>query len=195
VLDLQGFLHHLHRLASSCDGDLGELAEHIADVTEMLEQAVPGSAGLQLTVVQAGLPVTLDATPLITEGDPAATSLGVPLPLLSPAFEPGGRVVFYSTVPGALVDLAVDLARLLSRTDAAAVELDADLPLVHGGPPLTGLDDVVTVNRALGVLIDQGQRPDEAHQALHDRAAAHGLTPLALARRLLARRLLGRRPF
>ena len=186
MIDAQGFLHQLHRLASSSDGDLGELAEQIADVTEMLEQAVPGSAGLQLTVVQAGLPVTLDATPLTTEGDPAATSLGVPLPLLSPAFQPGGRVVFYSTVPGALVDLAADLTRLLGRTEgAAAVELDVDLPLVHGGPPLTSLDDVVTVNRALGVLIGQGQHPDEAHQALHDRAAADGLTPLALARRLL----------
>ena len=90
---------------------------------------------------------------------------------------------------GALVDLAADLTHHLTGTgpDPGLLELDADLPLVPGGPLLTGLGDLITVNQAHGVLIDQGEAPDTADQALRRRAAAAHLTPLMFARHLLDR--------
>ena len=190
MLDFRNFATHLDQLAGDVDGDLGEIAEHLDELTDALEQVVSGSAGLQLTVVRFGHPVTFDATPAKLGGQ-ATTSLRVPLPLLSPKFEPGGQTVFYSTVPGALVDLAADLTHTLTTTGTgagvSAVALDIDLPLVPGGPLITGLGDLITINQAHGVLIDQGQHPDTAAQALHHRAAAAGLTPLVFARRLLDR--------
>jgi len=189
VLNSRSFLTYLHELAGDVDGDLSGVAEHLDELTDTLEQVVPGFAGLQLTVVRFGHPVTLDAT-RTEPGHRVVSSLRVPLPLLSLEFEPGGQTVFYSAVPGALLDLAADLTHLLvsrahAGTAGAVVELDVDLPLVPGGPLLTGLGDLITVNQAHGVLIDQGEDPGTADQALRRGAAAAGLTPLVFARRLL----------
>jgi len=185
----RNLLTDLHQLARHVDDDLGELAEHLADVTDTLDHRVSGSAGLQLTVIRLGLPITLDAT-ATKPGDHAVTSLRLPLPLLSPKFEPGGRAVLYSTAPGTLVNLAADLTCGLIHSGSrnAVPELDVDLPLVPGGPLLTGFDDLSTLNRALGVLIDQGQLPDAAYQTLSSQAAAAHLTVLALAHQVLGRR-------
>lgn len=98
-------------------------------------------------------------------------------------------MVSYSTVTGALVDLAADLAYVLDRTQtrAADVELNVDLPPITSATMLTGLDDLTTLNCAAGVLIGQGQHPDTADQVLRSRAAAAGTTTLALANQLLDR--------
>ena len=93
MLNPRSFLTCLHELAGGVDGDLNEVGEHLDELTATLEQVVPGSAGLQLTVVRFGHPVTLDAT-LAERGHRAVTSLRVPLPLLSRVFEAGGRIVF-----------------------------------------------------------------------------------------------------
>ncbi|SDT10202.1 hypothetical protein SAMN04488543_3036 [Friedmanniella luteola] len=158
---------------------------------------MPGHAGLRLTVVHSGHPVTLTAV-TAERAEATRTSLGLPLPLLSPAYEPGGKAAFYSTVPGAFVDLAADLTYVLdrSRTRAVTIELDGDLPLVTSGVLVTGLEDLAALNRAAGILIARGQDPGTAPQALRTRAGVAGLTPLAYAHRLLGRedRIAGRRP-
>jgi hypothetical protein len=180
-VDHRHLLTQLHRLTGSLDGERPVLENQLIALTQILRRAVAGSAGLRLTVVHCGHSVTLDAT----DAD-ARTSLGLPLPVLSPDHEPGGRAVFYSSVPGALDDLAADLTHVLGRGRGLAVtaELDADLPAGTGGWLITGLDELATLNRAAGVLIDQGHHPDAVHQVLRGRAAA-GLTPLAHARQLL----------
>lgn len=61
-----------------------------------------------------------------------------------------------------------------------------------GDPPLSpvvskisGLTEYAAVNRAVGVLIDQGNHPDRAHAELRRAAAHDGLTPPDYAARLL----------
>jgi hypothetical protein len=50
---------------------------------------------------------------------------------------------------------------------------------------VTGLDDLSTINRAAGILIDQGHEPDQAHAALRRHAAAAGVETHVYAARLL----------
>ena len=50
---------------------------------------------------------------------------------------------------------------------------------------VTGLDDLSTINRAIGILIDQGHHPDQAHATLGQYAAAAGVAIHVYAARLL----------
>jgi hypothetical protein len=187
-LDNRDLLSPLERLIENLGSDPGDLHANLAALSAALDRAVSGSTGLQLTVVHSGHPVTLTAT-VAERVEATTTSLRLPLPLLSPVYEPGGRAVFYSSVQGTFVDLAADLTYVLdrARTHPVTIELDGDLPLMTSGVLVTGLDDLATLNRAAGILIAQGQHPDTAPQALRSRAAAAGLTPLAYARQLLGR--------
>lgn len=167
------------------DADQPDLAEHLAGLAAALQQAVPGYVGLRVTVVHTGLPVTLT----VPGQGKACSSLGIPLTLLSDAYAAGGRVVFYSAVPRAFVDLAADLTHLLDptqiRPDMVEVDVDVDQPLSFGAAMPAGLEDLATLHRALGYLIGQGNDPDTAHETLRVRAAAAGLTMAAFARQLL----------
>lgn len=70
---------------------------------------------------------------------------------------------------------------------AGVIVLDADLPPHTVVSQLTGLREVSTINRAVGVLIDRGHNPDDADAALHRHAAAAGLATHLYAARLLRR--------
>jgi hypothetical protein len=65
------------------------------------------------------------------------------------------------------------------------IELDADLPPLTRDSGISGLADLSTINHAVGVLIANGHHPDDAHDTLRRQAAASGLTPHALAARML----------
>jgi hypothetical protein len=175
----------LRQLVTRTQEEPSTLVDATTELTAVLGQTVSGFAGLRITVVHSDVPVTLA---LVAPGvaGPAATSVAVPLLLLSADHRPGGRVVLYSSVPGAFVDLAADLAFVLDRRREAEehVELDADLPL-PATSGLTGLDDLATLHRALGHLIDQGHHPDTVEAALRSLASAAGVAPLAFARLLL----------
>lgn len=67
------------------------------------------------------------------------------------------------------------------------IELDADLPPPTRESGISGLADLSTINQAVGVLIANGHRPDDAHNTLRRQAAAAGLTPHAWAARMLRR--------
>ena len=119
---------------------------------------------------------------------------------LGPGFDPQSRIVFYAGTPGAFVDLAADLdylhrARARSTAYAAdgdrdghrpAVRLDIDLPPVSVVSGFSGLIEYATINRAVGVLIDRGHHPDQAHAVLRRGAATEGLALPDYAARLLA---------
>jgi hypothetical protein len=70
---------------------------------------------------------------------------------------------------------------------AGVIVLDADLPPHTLVSQWTGLHEVSTINRAIGVLIDRGHPPDDAHAALRRHAAAAGVDPHIYAARLLRR--------
>ena len=69
---------------------------------------------------------------------------------------------------------------------------DADLPPDGRTFSLSGVAELSTVNRAVGVLINQGNHPDDAHESLRGHAARAGLEPYDWATRLLQRTRAGR---
>jgi hypothetical protein len=73
------------------------------------------------------------------------------------------------------------------RDGQVSIVLDADLPPRTSVSGLTGLDDGSVINRAIGMLIDQGHHPDEAHATLYRHAAAAGVEPHIYAAQLLRR--------
>jgi hypothetical protein len=67
------------------------------------------------------------------------------------------------------------------------IVLDDDLPPPSAISGLVGLDELTMINRAAGILIDQGHHPNQAHAALLGHAAAAGVQPHIYAARLLRR--------
>jgi hypothetical protein len=195
-------------LALTIDGPDPLLSDELARLTADLTSTVSGYACLQITIVHTGQPVTL--TVLHDDeveqgadergdggegsGRPVTTSVGVRLSSMSAGFDLGSRAVIFGRTRGALVDLAADLAFALDaradrqpgdRGGGHAVDLDADLPLIAERTELTGLAELATLHRAIGLLIDQGQHPDAAADTLVSRAGTTGLTPHAYAVHLL----------
>lgn len=66
-----------------------------------------------------------------------------------------------------------------------AIVLDADLPPTTTMSGLVGLDQLSTVERALGIMIDHGHHPDHADATLRREAGAAGVEPHIYAARLL----------
>ena len=191
-------LSPLDALAQSLDMQDGQVESSVTELVEILTKSIPSYCGLRLTFTRHGYPVVLS---IFTPGlqQQPVTSLRAPIAAFARAdgsspHEAGSQVVFYATVPGALVDLAADLSYALrsgmaGQAGAAdpAVILDDDLPVTDLRSGLTGLGHVSTINRAVGLLIGEGHPPDEAHTTLRQQAAAGDL-PL----HLYAASILGR---
>ena len=205
-------LRDLLHLSSSVELDEDELGARLAALVTALRAAVASYRGMYLTVVEGDQPVSLSAFHS-TEDGAITTSLRLPFAALAPGFQVGSRVVFYAARPGAFVDLAADLGHALHapiifdgprprltespegdgqhgdghRDGDMSIVLDADLPPATLVSRLTGLDDASTINRAVGMLIDQGHHPDEAHATLHRHAVTARVEPHIYAARLLRR--------
>ena len=179
---------HLRDLVESV-GAGDTLSGPLAALVEDLRTAVSSYQGLRLTLVLDGWPVTLTAFDYI-DGQRPAASLRLALSELGPGFDPQSWIVFYAGTPGAFVDLAADLDYLHRAREPGshpsgvdgdrdghrpAVRLDVDLPPVSVVSGFSGLIEYATINRAVGVLIDRGHRPDHAHAVLRRAAAADGL--------------------
>lgn len=67
------------------------------------------------------------------------------------------------------------------------IVLDADLPPQTSESRLSGMQEMSTINRAVGMLIDQGHHPDDAHSVLRRHAAAAGVDTHVYAAQLLRR--------
>jgi hypothetical protein len=203
---------HLVSNGISLDDDARDdaLDESLAAFTAVVEVAVPSYLGLQMTIGQNGHPVTLTR---ITPHPTAATSVRLPLTALGPKFDSRSRVTLYAATAGAFVDLAADLSYALHlptctnrSTDVGSsdgddqrhdrvgsdrqITLDADMPpspLASGVYELSGLSELSIINRAIGVLIGQGQHPDDAADTLRRDAFREGLESHSYAARLLKR--------
>lgn len=180
-------LSHLHQLAAGAGEQPSAVADALTALATDLRDTVSGYVGVALTLVHGGQPVVVTA---VSPGqvETVATSLGLPLRLLSPGFEVGSRAVFYSTTPGSLVDLAADLRHVLSPGAAAHApvpELDVDLPAARARSGISGLNELAAVNRAIGVLLEQGHDPDSGLDLLHQRALAAGVPVHVVAAELL----------
>jgi hypothetical protein len=203
---------HFHPFSNSIGLDGNALDDaldvSLAAFTADIEAAVPSYLGLQLTIGQSGHPVTLTR---ITPHRAVTTSLRVPLTVFGPRFDSESRITLYAATAGAFVDLAADLSyalHLRSSTDRSIdaagssdgddrrhgqvdsdrrITLDADVPLSPLASGVSGLSELSTINRAIGVLIGRGHHPDLASHTLRRNAFREGLEPHRYAARVLGR--------
>ncbi len=195
-------LLHLQNLAATSDDD-STVHDALALLVSHLTATLESYCGLHVKVADHEWPVTITA--FAQDAAPPATSLRLPLRLVSRLQAGSSCIVFYAARPGALVDLAADLSHALgvpatTSTSARAgvpaatgggetadVRLDGDLPPVSMTSGIAGLEELSTVNLALGVLIDHGHRLKDAQEILRGGASAAGTDTHQFARRLLGR--------
>ena len=205
-------LRDLLQLSSSIGLDDDALGAPLVTLVGELRAAVPSYRGLHLTIIENCHPISLTAFLPSQDGDSIKTSLRVGFAALGQGFDGESCAVFYAATPGAFVDMAADFAYALdtppvtsndpARSDDSSdrqaqhgdrcdghrpIVLDADLPPPTTMSGMVGLDDLTTVNRAVGILIDQGHHPNQAHAALLSRATAAGVDAHIYAARLLRR--------
>jgi hypothetical protein len=200
-------LAHLQDLTASIGQDDQDLDDSLAALTAALRSTANSYSGFQLTIVESQWSVTLTAFS-DSHDLPVRTSLRLPLGLVSRRVDGESRVVFFAGTPGAFTDLAADLSYTLGgipvdqaspavngvdqrgpRVDGQrrAIELDTDLPLLSRKSGLTGLAELTVLNRAIGILVDQGHDTEQAHELLRRDAAAAGVEPQVYAARILRR--------
>jgi hypothetical protein len=183
-----------------------DLDDTLVALTIALRSTAASYCGLQLTIFENQSPVTLTA---FTDGQDGlvGTSLRLPLGLVS-SVDGGSRVVFFASTPGAFTDLAADLSHALGRIPVGqasptvdgvdhggmhvdghrrVIELDVDLPPRSRVSGLTGLVELTVLNRAIGMLVAQGDDIEQAHQVLRREAAAARVEPHIYAAQILRR--------
>jgi len=198
-------LTHVRDLTASVGQDDRGLSDTLVALTTALRSTASSYCGFQLIIVENEWPVTLTA---FDDGHdaPIGTSLRLPLGLVSRMVDGESRVVFFAGTPGAFTDLAADLSHALggipvngrsstannaddhgTRVDGhrKVIELDIDLLPASRTSGLTGLAELTVLNRALGMLIQQGHDIEQAHQLLRREAAAAGVEPHIHAARIL----------
>jgi hypothetical protein len=197
--------NQLAQFANSVGLDAEILHLPLTNLVADLRAVIPSYRGLQVTILFSDQPVTLtELIPQQTDGA-VTTSLQVPLSLLGPGHDEGSRIIFYASTPGAFVDLAADLGYVLkaavrtdhldgAASDAApyaelpiSLVLDGDLSPDLADSGLTGLPELSSINRALGILIDRGHNAGDAYDILRLEATAAGVATHVFAARKLMR--------
>ncbi len=142
--------------------------------------AVPSYLGLTMRLIIDDHPLTLTTM----DPSPVATSLLLPLSAVGDV-EPGSVMVFYAATPGAFIDIAADVSFALGL-DLGEIVLDQHLTPSSDPAGLSsqtgvqGLAEMSTLNQAIGILIEQGHAPEQAHAEL-ERLAHHAQTTVAAA--------------
>ncbi len=205
-------LRDLRELSSSIGVDDDAILSSLEALLSALQAAVPSCLGLSVTI-NGDAPIHLNTFRPTEDGEQVTSSLRLPLPALAPGFAAGSRIVFYATTPGAFVDLGADVEYALEhrfragagadgdghealagdgaggagRLARSGVVLDADLPPPTSRSGLSGLEELATINQAIGFLIAEGHDLDEARALLQQRAAAAGTDLHVYAAQLLER--------
>lgn len=189
-------------------------ADAADDVQQTLSDAVPACLGFQLDLVDHGLAVTLTSFQPLVKAVDVVTSLHIPLLLLGllrfpptvsdtrpTRFDPGSSLTLFGARSGAFVDLAADFGHALKsarerlpgqdhahrHSPPDAVTLDRHLIPSSMTSGFAGTEDLATINRAVGYLIEQGHDAAAALAELGRRAAAAEVTVLVYAAQLLGR--------
>jgi len=157
-----------------------ELSRSLRSLAQDAGKAVSSYLGLSITVTIDGHDVTMTSLTDMVEPRDISSSLRVPLESFVPHLN--GTVVFYASRPDAFVELATDLGTEVAGAGDAGVEAGPE-PLVSG---VTGARELSSVHRAIGVLMDRGFLPEDAHRELVDRSQREGVAVLVVAERLLS---------
>ncbi len=171
-------LSALTATSGEADTDLQAILEVLVDD---LVSAVPSFVGLTMTQRFDGFAVTTT----VMDRDPgrlACSSLALPVDTGGPD-KPACTVVFFAGEAGAFVQFAAGMQRI-NGPDPRVV-LDGPLPHPLPKSGVTGLADLSSVNRAIGVLITRGYFPDEARAELRRRVGESPDNVPDVARRVL----------
>jgi hypothetical protein len=184
----------LRLLDEVLDGSAPDLVTTLVRVISEAALAVPSYLGLSVLVRHED-ESSLELTTLdVPRPDRIGTSLRFTLGG-DPAMGDGRiaviDLVLYAAQPGALVDLAADLAWLTGR-QADEFRLDVDLVGPQEGPR-SSLTSWSTVNQARGVLMSGGLTVGESDLELDARAAAASISRSLAAADLLAE-VVSRKP-
>ena len=181
-------------LTEVLDASASDVAATLSGLVAEVTGSLPSFVGLSVLVGDHDTRVQV--TTIKDPADAALIRTSLRFRLLGEARHDGpatasGVLVVYAAQPGALVDLAADLAWLTARPLSDA-RLDEDLD----GPVTTSREGSLTpqstVNQALGVLMGDGLTKEEAGAELDARAAANGVESHLAAAEILAS-LPGRR--
>ena len=173
--------------------DLAALAEALdepgADLRVLLHQLAADAKFAVATFIGLTVRLTVDGESSnltvfeigAASGDVRASVL---LPLQATTVD-GVRadLVLYASTPGALTDLAADLAWLSGR-DLTEFALDQHL-LAPERDEVEGLFARSLINQALGMLIARGHTPEQAERELDAGAARHAVDRHVAARQIL----------
>lgn len=171
-------------LSDALDDPVTDLQAVLDVLADDLAAAVPSYLGLTVTLYVDGNAVvfsTLDAGNTVE----IRASLLLPLAPLGATISTGS-VIFYSGADGAFIDLADD-ARWIFNLNGHPV-LDAHLPSAAAlaePPGIRGLADLGDINQAVGMFVEEGLTPPQAHTELRRRAIGNSQSLPAAARQLL----------
>ena len=153
----------LDPLNAALEGSGDDLTAILAVLIDDVTAAVPSFTGLYIAITAAaGYPITITTT---DHAAVARASMLLPLHLISGLPAPS-HIVFYAAQPGAFTDLAAD-TRNSYHLDGQ-IEIDRHLP--PPDPDCTAAAAAIAAERrsaidqAVGVLIDQGHPPEQAHR-------------------------------
>ncbi len=168
-------------LSDALDDPISDLQAVLSVLTDDLAAAIPTYLGLTVTLHVQDDSVIVST--LDTGHVDVRASLLLPLSAVG-ASEATGSVAFYSGTCGAFIDLADD-AKWIFNLDGPPV-LDAHLPAAGSDPGgIRGLTALSDLNQAVGVLIEDGHTPHDAHTELRRRAHRAGQSIPDAAARLL----------
>ncbi|CAO5158918.1 ANTAR domain-containing protein [Frankia sp. AiPs1] len=170
-------------ISTAWAADLAALTESLdepgTDISQTLRQlaadtkiAVHSYLGLSAILSVGGRRLEFTALEEDAEPEDIRASLRISFPpALSGSEDPAATasLILFAAMPGAFLDLATDLSWLtgsLDGLDTAAFVLDEDLTVPHDPAPPSGLKARSTIDQAIGVLISQGNTPEQAHHHL-----------------------------
>lgn len=175
----------LAMLSDVLESSSSDIAATLSGLVSAAARSVPSFVGLSMWV---GHPETRVEITTIDDAAQAArirTSLRFPLHDRDRPESGGGVLLVYAAHPGALVDLAADLAWLTGRPLGDA-RIDEDLEGPSAQLSESALSRLSTVNQAVGVLIGGGLTQQEALAELDARAIALGVERHLVAAVILA---------
>jgi hypothetical protein len=168
-----GALRFIVDISSALATDLQSLTDGFGqtDLTALLTQvvddvgrAVRSYAGMTLTIVDDGRPFTMTVMNDGNGPQDVVSSAALQLDAVDGA-ERGSEIVFYARCTGGLVDFAADLSYAL-HLPLTAIEVDGHRPPAATDGGLSGLTELMHLNQAVGILIEQGFTAEEAHVEL-----------------------------
>jgi hypothetical protein len=175
---------------------LGVLTEALdepgTDIAHSLQQlalaaavAIPTFRGLSVLVPHSDPPFTVTTLADGVKAGDIRTSLQVLLPTMGADHDAASvAVILYAAAPGTFVDLAADLAWLTGRP-MSEVTLDGHLTVPAAADIGAQLHAASDINQAIGVLIDRGYTPRQAHRHLDIQAATNRTDRHATAQLIL----------